>query len=516
MNSLRQTNVTNSEWARSNRDETASGPSGDCLSPTRDMRSKLLFVPLMIGLIALDSPLHAIPTNHEETAHAKTNIVLILADDLGWSGLGCYGSTYYETPRLDDLARQGLRFESAFSAASNCAPSRASIMSGQYTPRHGVLYVGIGDYQDRWLERQGDLKAFRMLQPHGQKTLASTTQTLGETLQSAGYRTGMFGKWHLGTGDQHPSKRGFDVAVESHGAHFGFKTDPEMKHDADQYLTEFLSDQAVSFIEDAASIDQPFFLYYADFLVHKPLEVRERDLAHFSAKAKSQNQKSPIAGSMIKALDDSVGKILDCLDRLNLADDTLVLFTSDNGGLSYEEDGHREENTSNLPLRGRKGSEFDGGLRVPWIVRWPGHVPSGQTCTTPVHHIDLFPTLVTLAGATLPQQVLDGENLLPIFRQPRTQPSSRELYWYLPGYSAFHRPSVMVRQGEWKLIRSLESGAIELYNTADDIGEAIDLVSSQPAKARELDQAAVQWMNNINAPRMIPNPTYEPLQTQDK
>lgn len=297
------------------------------------------------------------------TAAPRPNIVLFLADDLGWTGARCFGSDFYETPNIDRLAQEGMRFTSGYAAAANCAPSRASIMSGQYTPAHGVLYVGPGTYQERYRKSNGHLKKFRMLQPRGQTVLVEGIQTMAENLSSAGYRTGMFGKWHLGLGDQHPAKRGFDVAIESHGKHWNFKTDPETEHPKDQYLSDFLAGQAVEFIKESS--DQPFFLYFADFLVHKPFEAKEKYLKHFGDKKSGKHQRSPMAGAMIKSLDDSVGGILKALEDQGIADNTLVVFTSDNGGLSYEEDGVREANTSNQPLRGRKGSEYDGGLRVP-------------------------------------------------------------------------------------------------------------------------------------------------------
>jgi arylsulfatase A-like enzyme len=440
----------------------------------------------------------------------RPNIVLILADDLGWRGVGCYGSTFYETPNIDRLATQGVRFTAAFSAASTCAPSRASIMSGQYTPKHRVLYVGPGDYQDRWKGRTGNLKRFRMIQPRGETVLPSGVQTLAENLKSSGYRTAMFGKWHLGNRENHPGNRGFDVAIESHGKHFGFHTDPEIDHPPNQYLSDFLSDQAVKFIEQSAAEREPFFLYYPDFLVHKPFEAKEEYLKHFAAKKPSPHQKSPMAGAMIKSLDDSVGKIMAALDRHALANNTLVVFTSDNGGLSYEEDGVREQNTSNLPLRGRKGSEYDGGLRVPWIVRWPGKVPAGSDCDTPIHHVDLFPTFAAVAAATSPPQSLHGKNLIPLFCDPAEGMNNRNLFWYLPGYSAFHTPSVMVRTGDWKLVRRLETEQYDLFETAKDIGESKDVSQEEPQRAASLNRAAMRFLDEMDAPRMTPNPQYDP------
>ena len=438
----------------------------------------------------------------------KPNIVLILADDLGWTGAGCFGSDFYETPNIDRLSEEGMGFTSGYAAASTCAPSRASIMSGQYTPSHGVLYVGPGTYQKRYRESNGHLKRFRMLQPPGRTELKDGIQTMAENLQSAGYRTGMFGKWHLGRKDQHPAKRGFDVAIESHGKHWGFHTDPEMEHPKDQYLSDFLSEQAVSFIQDN-SADEPFFLYYADFLVHKPFEAKEAYLKSFAAKEPGQHQRSPMAAAMIKSLDDSVGAILDALHKKGLVENTLVVFTSDNGGLAYEEDGLREANTSNAPLRGRKGSEYDGGLRVPWIVRWPNRVAAGSINKTPIHHIDLFPTFRSIAGAEPPPQKLHGRDLGPLLKGAQGFQHPRSLFWYLPGYSSFHEPSVMVRRGDWKLVRRLDEDDSELFDTTREIGETTDQSDSESELALSLNQAALKWLDDLNAPRMKPNPEFD-------
>lgn len=450
---------------------------------------------------------------HQQTAAAKVteqpNIVLVLADDLGWTGLGCYGSKFYETPNIDKLASQGTRFTVAFSAAANCAPSRASIMSGQYTPKHRVMYVGPGDYQKKWRKKNGNLKRFKMLQPRGQTTLPDTTQTMAEHLQQSGYRTGMFGKWHLGYQDQHPSNRGFDVAIASQGRHFGFKTDPVVQHPEEQYLSDFLSDQAALFIKQAATDKKPFFMYYADFLVHKPFEAKQEYLNHFGQKQPSELHKSPVAASMIKSLDDSVGKIVAALDESGASDNTLFVFTSDNGGLSYEEDGRREESTSNSPLRGRKGSEYEGGIRVPLIVRWPGKTPAGVQCDIPVHQVDLYPTFAAVAGHAKPTHKLHGVDLTQLFQSPSGGLADRYLYWYLPGYSAFHKPSVMIRRGDWKLIRRLENEQALLFNTATEIGESTDRANDNPELASTLNAAAMKWLDDLDAPRMKPNPEYD-------
>jgi arylsulfatase A-like enzyme len=453
-----------------------------------------------------------VPASYSESGPAadrveRPNVVLILADDLGWTGLACFGSDFYETPNIDRLAEQGMRFDKAYANMMNCAPSRASIMSGQYVGRHRVLYVS--DYQDKWKQRNDDLKRFQLLQPPGENSLPDETLTVAESLKKAGYATAMFGKWHLGKEDQHPSQRGFDEAIESAGKHFGFETVPPVEHDPDQYLSDFLSQQAVKFIRQSHASAKPFFLYFPDFLVHAPFETKRSYLEHFQEKKPGKNQRSPVAGAMIKSLDDSVGRIVGTLDELGIAENTLVVFASDNGGLAYPEDGKRPDNTSNLPLRGQKGSEFDGGLRVPYIFRWPGKIPAGTVCHEVISGVDLYPTFLVLAGAPIPSHTLDGVDLMSILQDPQNRLAQRELFWYFPSYSAFHRPSVVVRQGDWKLIHLFESGEDELYHTGRDIGEAKNVAADYPELVQELSERIGRWVAEANAPPMTPNPEYD-------
>ena len=471
--------------------------------PLSNPRSPVMIVVSLtaVAILCRNSELAA-----EERAQ-QPNIVLILADDLGWTGLGCFGSDFYETPNIDRLAAEGMRFDKAYANMMNCAPSRASIMSGQYAGRHRVLYVS--HFQNKWKQRIGNLKRFQLLQPPGEPSLPNGTLTVAESLKKVGYTTAMFGKWHLGRGDQHPSKRGFDVAVESHGKHFGFETDPPAEHDPDQYLSDFLADRAVKIIHDSHTSEKPFFLYFPDFLVHKPFEAKAPYLGQFQNKQPGKNQRSPMAAAMIKSLDDTVGRIVGTIDELGIAENTLVVFASDNGGLAYIEDGKRPDNTSNLPLRGQKGSEFDGGLRVPYIFRWPGKIPADTVCHEVISGVDLYPTFLALADAPSPSHTLDGVDLTPILRDPQDRLAHRELFWYFPSYSSFHRPSVVARRGDWKLIHLLESGENELYHTGRDIGETKNVADEHPELAKQLETRAREWMDDANAPRMTPNPNYD-------
>ena len=440
---------------------------------------------------------------------SKPNIVLFLADDLGWTGLSCFGSDYYETPNIDRLAKRGMRFDHGFAAMANCAPSRAAILSGQYTPRHKVMYVS--NYQQKWKKKNGNIERFKLIQPDRSGQIPDETKTIGETMQKAGYATAMFGKWHLGPRNtQHPSMRGFDIAIESSGHHFNFTSHPEVEHSKEDYLSDVLTDQAIKFIDKSHQAKKPFFLYEADFLVHAPLETKEKYLEYFRNKPKGKNQKSPYAAAMIKSLDDSVGRIMDKLDELGITDNTLFIFTSDNGGLGYEEDGKRKNNTSNAPLKGQKGMEFDGGLRVPYIFSWPGHIPEDTLNTNPIIGVDLYPTILAAAKAPQPPQPLDGINLLPILEKVDSEFPVRDLFWYFPMYSAFNRPCVIARRGEMKLIHLLETGECELYHTGNDIGESHDISKENTGTVASMKQRTLDWLKSTNAPRMIPNPEYIP------
>ena len=442
------------------------------------------------------------------------NIVFILADDLGWASVGCFGSEYYETPNIDKLASQGMKFTSGYATAVNCAPSRACMMSGQYVPRHGIYSVS--DYQSKIKKNVGNLDKFKLLQPSLPHQLSNEVMTIAETLKNAGYTTGMFGKWHLGNGDQHPSMRGFDYAIESAGAHYNFKTDPPVELAPDQYLSDFLGDNAIKFIEECHKSQKPFFLYFSDFLVHKPLDAKPEYLKYFQNKTKGKYQKNPVAAAMTKSLDDTVGRILETLAKLGIEEETFVVFTSDNGGLGYAEDGKKEANTSNHPLRGTKGMEFEGGMRVPYIFCWPGKIQAGSVSKENIINVDLYKTFIDLADAPLPPQPLDGVSLLPVLQDVNSQLFDHDLFWYLPFYSSFNRPCVVIRRGQWKFIYLIEEEKGELYDTEEDISETTDLVAKHPNLVKDLTKRALDWIEDTDAPRMVPNPDYNPVITKKK
>ena len=454
-------------------------------------------------------------------AGEQPNIVLILADDLGWTGLGCYGSEFYETPNIDALAKQGIRFDQAYSAATVCAPSRASLMSGQYTTRHKVTWVS--QFQQKLLEQKKveSLNGFRFIQPVHPYNLPAGTITIGQALHDAGYVTAAFGKWHLGYRPEDlPDQMGFDEYYAFNGMkHFAPLTIPDHKQHGDEvYLTDIMCEKALDFMDRNAAGKQPFFLYYPDFLVHAPMEARQADLDYFKDKPTGTYQKSVMGAAMTKALDDTVGRLLKKIDALGIADNTVVLFTSDNGGLAYKADGGWKNSHSIYPLKGHKSLEFEGGSRVPLIVRWPGHTSPGTLSHELVSGIDFYPTLLAIAGAERPEtQILDGIDFSPLLKDSQAKLPERDVFWYKPVYNhnVFGRCSMWVRRGKWKMIYAFVDEELELYDIENDISEEHNLVSQYPELAEELKAAAFQWLDDTDAPRMEPNPDFDPSAEED-
>ncbi|NCO92389.1 MAG: aryl-sulfate sulfohydrolase [Armatimonadetes bacterium CG_4_10_14_0_8_um_filter_66_14] len=451
-----------------------------------------------------------------EAAERKPNLVLLFADDLGWTELGCFGSGYYETPNLDRLCAQGVRFTSAYSAAANCAPSRACLLSGQYVPRHGVYTVGGKRRFDndkrllKWNER-------KLLAPDNEDRLPPEKVTFAEALKAAGYATGMFGKWHLGNDESaRPKAQGFDEAVVMAGAqHFGFNTipPPKTKPGKDDYLSDYLADQALAFLE--RNRDRPFLLYLPDFLVHVPLEAKQALIEKYQRKPPVGGHGNPVYAGMVEALDFSFGRVLKKLDELGLADNTLVVFFSDNGGVGSAKNrglDHAGGTTSNDPLRGMKGMLYEGGIRVPMIARWPGVTRPGTVCAEPVHGVDLFPTFLEAAGATPPtDQVLDGESLVPLLAGRAEHLKRTELFWFMPGYLPGRQaPANAMRSGDWKLIESFEDGRLELFNLKDDLGETRDIAAELPDKVKELHERMRRWRQSVGAQIPPRNPDWDP------
>lgn len=434
-------------------------------------------------------------------AATPPNVVFIIADDLGWTDLGCQGSTYYETPNIDSLAANGMRFMRYYSSP-NCTPSRAALVTGQYGPRTGAYTVGTAE--------RGLAEDRKLTVPVNVTNLPLDRATIGNVFKSAGYATGLFGKWHLGDdGPYHPGQRGFDEALVTMGAHVNFVTTPPVEHPKDEYLADFLTDRGVDFIERHKA--EPFFLYLAHFGVHSPHDAKADYVERWKSKPPAEKHWNPLYAAMIQSVDESVGRISETLERLGLTENTVVIFVSDNGGIGgYERteppfDGRSV--TDNSPLRAGKGTLYEGGLRPPFIVRWPGHVPGRAVCNTPIAHVDLLPTLAEIAGAPLPKQPLDGLSFTPLLRDPTATLGRDAIYVHFPVYieSYFHprgwrtSPAGAIVTDEWKLIEFFETGRKELYNLQDDIGEFTDLYTARPEIARELEKKLQVWREGIGA-----------------
>jgi arylsulfatase A-like enzyme len=441
----------------------------------------------------------------------RPNVVLILADDLGAHDLGCFGSTFYETPNLDRLAKDGMRFTRAYAACPVCSPTRAALMTGKYPPRTGITdYINLGksNQPDRWARNTALLPApYRMNLPPGEVTLAGA-------LKAEGYVTGIFGKWHLSDGpDSYPGQHGFDVTDCGKDA-LGY-------YGADR--ADLITASAVKFIE--ANQSKPFFLYLPHNLVHTPLVAKPGLVGKYKKKAAAlparpeaerfrpegerrdrRVQDHAVYAAMVEDLDTNIGLVLRKLDDLRLTGNTLVLFTSDNGGLSTSEGSP----TSNAPLRAGKGWLYEGGLRVPLIVRWPEVVKPGTASDAPAVSTDFYPTCLEAVGAKpRPGQHRDGVSLLPALRGKPLAP--RPLYWHYPHYgNQGGRPGGAVRDGDWKLIEWFDGGLVELFNLKDDPGERKDRAKADPDRAKALQDKLAAWRSEVGAKMPSPNPGYEP------
>lgn len=449
----------------------------------------------------------------------KPNIVFILVDDWGWTDLSSAGSKYYETPNIDRLAKEGLKFTQAYSVGPNCAPSRSSLMTGKYPPRHGIFTVGNSD--------RGESVNRKLIPIQNNTVLAPSFTTIAEEFQNAGYKTGLIGKWQLGAkaNGADAYAQGFDHVIGGAGgtsSYFypypgkngkgspleGIETGQE-----NEYLTDRLTDEAIKFVDN--NKQKPFFLYLSYFAVHTPIEAKESIIEKYKAKKGDEYHNNPTYAAMIQSADEGIGRVLKTLETLNLAENTLVVFFSDNGGMGAV--------TAQPPLRGSKGMLYEGGVRVPLIIKWPGKTKPGTQTNTPVIGIDFYPTLLEIAKIENPiNQEFDGKSFVPLLLGKTTP--ARDLFWHFPGYlEAFKgdkrntdpfrtRPTSTVRSGDFKLHQFYEDGHIELYNIKNDIGESNDLSKKDPAKAKELLAKLEAWKKAVNAkvPTQL-NPEYVPV-----
>jgi len=441
------------------------------------------------------------PTNN------PPNVVIINVDDLGWADLGFMGSTYYETPNLDRLSRESMIFTHAYAGAANCAPSRATMLTGRYPMTHGIYTVGNPD--------RGDARTRKLIASPNAEAIQDSLYSIGKFFVDNGYATGIFGKWHI---SDDPAIHGFDVNVGAdHSGNPGkdgyfspYKINLKAKVEG-EYLTDRLTDEAIQFVEE--NHKNSFFLYIPFYTVHSPLMGKSELVAKFENKEGSKGQDNPVYAAMIESMDQNVGRLLKMLENLKLMEETIIIFTSDNGGIratSYQD-----------PLRAGKGSYYEGGIRVPLLIKWQGHIDAGVEETI-VSQLDFFPTFRELIspGSKLK---LDGESLLPLLKGKKMK--NRDLYWHFPIYLQAYdpkldgardplfrtRPGSVIRSGNWKLHHYYEDGGIELYNLQEDPSESKNLTLINPDKASELLQKLDSWRKATNAP--VPttiNPAYDP------
>ena len=519
---------------------------------------------LGIGITGISSFTYAerIPDTNNE----KPNVIFFLADDLGWSDLGCYGSRFYDTPNIDRFAKEGVRFTNAYSACHVSSPTRASIMTGKYP---ATLHL------TDWLPGRRDFPFQRLKNPEINQHLPYEEVTIAEALKEHGYRTAIYGKWHLGEDPSNPMAHGFDVHVPdwakgwpNGGYHSPFKLEGITDKEGD-YLTDRLTDEALKFIENSKG--HPFFLYLSHFAVHDPVEGREDLVKKYEEKLKKlpppegpryilegnpdelapinlenkgkyqnneyqdfsklsnrmskikQRQDNVQFAAMVESVDESLGRILDKLKELGLNDNTIVIFFSDNGGRSAATFRRSERivtdnmldkglSTSNLPLRGGKGWLYEGGIRVPMILKWPRHEMKGKECNIPVISIDFYPTIMEMLGLQVPEkQKVDGISIVPLLKGE--QKLDRDaIYWHFPHYSnhGMQSPGGAIRSGDYKLLEYYENYSVQLFNLMEDVGEQHDISASNPEIVNKLRSKLHRWRDKVNAQMMGPNPEYVP------
>ena len=449
----------------------------------------------------------------------RPNFLILLVDDLGWTDLGCYGSDFYETPRIDRLAADGVRFTHGYAACTVCSPTRAALMTGLYPGRTNVT---------DWIPGHQRKRA-KLRPPDWTMRLEHRHTTLAEALADAGYRTAHVGKWHLmprldpqAMPDFAPDRHGFEINVAGNewgapGSYYhpyernGRRVYPLPEGGAEgDYLTDRLTDEALGILEEFR--DEPFLLYFPFYTVHTPIESRADDEARFAERVDSaKRHRNPAYAGMLAALDRSVGRVRDKLAELGLADETVIVFTGDNGGLDRKgRDGRMGNPTENEPLRAGKGSAYEGGVRTPTIYYWPGVTPAGAVSAEPVITVDIYPTVLAIAGVpgdAEHNKLVDGASLAGLLRDPEAGLERETLFWHYPHYhNGGATPHSAIRDGDWRLVHFYEDGHAELYNLADDVGEERDLATDMPDKAAELLGKLDAWRAAVGAQEPLPNP----------
>jgi len=443
------------------------------------------------------------------TRAERPNIVLFLVDDLGWRDVGFMGSAYHETPHIDSIASQGMVFSHAYANAPNCAPSRAALMSGMYAPRTGVYTVSPPD--------RGRARDRRLIPARNSNFIDPDVVTIAEALKYAGYATCIAGKWHVGQhdGPTGPVAQGFDRNIGGYrkghpDSYFSPYGNPALEDGPKgEYLTDRLTDDVVAYLEEPR--EEPFFLYFPYYTVHTPIQPRPDLLSEAEARTGDELHDHAGYAAMVAALDESVGRVLDALDRIGVSENTLIVFSSDNGGHGGF--------TSMAPLRGSKGMMWEGGTRVPFAASLPGRIAPGSSSDTPVLLFDLYPTFIELSGGVPPfDQPVDGVSLAPIFDGDEID--ERPIFWHFPAYLQKYgfmsepwraTPSSSVRLGDYKLIQSFETETVMLFDLTKDPGERHNLADKIPEKRDQLLGILREWQSGVEAPTEFGlNPRYRP------
>jgi arylsulfatase A-like enzyme len=465
---------------------------------------------LVILLLIFLSACSQKQNSQKSVVERKPNILFILIDDLGWQDLECYGSTFYETPNIDKIRSEGMMFTNAYSACPVCSPTRASILTGK-NPAH-IQFTGhitrIGRH--RYPEHG------RIIPPNDKMHVELSEIMIPEALNCMGYATVSIGKWHVGDKEMYfPTHQGFDQNIAGYEdgsppTYWGpYESDRDWNsiiknlpdRTEDEYLTDRLTDEAIKFIKDHK--ERPFFMYLSHYAVHTPLEAPDSLVQKYEEKLKENPvQKSATYAAMIEKVDDNVGRLLDEVDLLGLTDNTIVIFYSDNGGTT--------EATINTPLREGKGFLYEGGIRVPLIVKWPGHIRSNTKCDVPIISDDLYPTIMEMIGeGTKPAKDIDGISLLPLLKEQTTSLNRDVLCWYYPHYSPqAQMPGYAIRKGNYKLIEHYDPIKLELFDLSNDLRETHNLVEEMPQKVEELKASFQTWLTKMHPVMHTNNPSY--------
>jgi arylsulfatase A-like enzyme len=475
---------------------------------------------LIFGIFSLYS------CQNRDIASIKPNIVFFLVDDMGWKDLGCYGSTFYDTPNIDAFASNGLLFSHAYAPAPVCSPSRASILSGKNPARlHLTDWTG----PEKW-HSSGKLKT-----PDFAQHMDLAEITLAEAFKENGYATCFLGKWHVGSGKYYPQYQGFDVTIgvsEAGGppsffypyyneGYEGTEWPPQIEDlaatgKAGEYLTDRLTDEALKYLEN---VEPPFLLYFSHFAVHRPHQAKEAliekyqtradmlplvdSLTHYIKERESitkTRQDFPVFAGMVESVDQSFGRLVRKLEAKGMLENTIIVFTSDNGGLSSTKRRDITLSTSVLPLRAGKGWLYEGGIRVPMIIGWKGRIESGRTSSVSISGTDMYPTLLDMAGLDLkPEQHVDGINLSSLILHDKN-PNSKNIFFHYPHYHpSGQSPASAVISGDYKLIRWYEEDTVELYNLTEDIGEHTNLAEEMPELTHRLSEILDHWLVQVDA-----------------